>query len=225
MVSSLFPRIALGRYDPWRRTPSLEILNGKIRFLPGKGSHGEFDITDAAFPPGARIEYRVQKGDMYFEGDHGQALGRTLWVIGPDGSRELLATGFVLYMDLTVATRNLEKRRIPFRAVSFYEGRNGEQIETELSISSSRLQLPLALLLGSSGLWLGVIAGLFVHSAGFTIGIGAFGFAALAIATLRSTASKRAALVTVASTLLTYPVGYAVSVLVVRSAVGNFAGR
>jgi hypothetical protein len=33
-------------------------------------------------------------------------------VIEPDGSTNLLASGFVLYMDLTVAARNLEKRGI-----------------------------------------------------------------------------------------------------------------
>ncbi len=58
---------------------------------------------------------------MYFDGDHSQALGRTLWVIGPDGSKTLLASGFVLYMSLTVAARNLKERGIAFRAVSFYE--------------------------------------------------------------------------------------------------------
>src|SRR5260370_42625266 len=95
--------ISLGRWDPYRRTPSVSVRNGRIKFLPGPGTHGDFDLKEAAFPAGATLECRVEKGDMYFDGDHSQSLGRTLWVIEPDGSRSLLATGFVLYMSLTVA--------------------------------------------------------------------------------------------------------------------------
>jgi len=108
-------RIPLGRYDPWRRTPFLEIQDGKIRFLPGQGTESQFETTGAAFPPGSRIEYRIQKGDMYFEGDHSQSMGRTLWVIEPSGSKKLLASGFVLYVSLPVASRNLKKCGIPFK--------------------------------------------------------------------------------------------------------------
>jgi hypothetical protein len=100
----------------------------------------------------SRVEYRIKTGDMYFDGDHGQPLESTLWVIEPSGSKKLLASGFILYVDLTVAARNLEKRRVPFRAVSFYEEANGEPVETEISTSHSRLRLPLGLLLASSNL-------------------------------------------------------------------------
>lgn len=72
---------------------------------------------------------------MYFDGDHSQALGRTLWVIGPDGSKNLLASGFILYISLTIAARNLKKRGIPFRAVSFYEGKDGQVVDNEISIN------------------------------------------------------------------------------------------
>jgi len=73
---------------------------------------------------------------MFFDGDHSQSLGRTLWVIEPDGSRSLLATGFVLYMTLTVAARNLKKHGIPLRAVSFYESKDAQVVEKEISVQA-----------------------------------------------------------------------------------------
>jgi hypothetical protein len=135
MADSPYALISLGRWDPYRRTPSVAVRNGKIKFLPGPGTQGEFEANEAAFPEGAGLEYRVQKGDMYFDGDHSQALGRTLWVIGPDGSKNLLASGFILYISLTIAARNLKKRGIPFRAVSFYEGKDGQVVDNEISIN------------------------------------------------------------------------------------------
>ena len=146
MVNSQSPRIALGRYDPLRRTPCLEILDGEIKFLPGQGTKDQFETTAATFSPGSRVEYRVERGDKYFAGDHGQVLARTLWVIEPNGSRKLMASGFVIYINLLVAARNLEKVGIPFRAVSFYEGANGKLVETEISTSQSWPRLSVALL-------------------------------------------------------------------------------
>src|ERR1700678_2204272 len=224
MPLSQSPRVALGRYDLYRRTPSVELQNGKIKFLPGQWAK-EFESTDAAFPPGSRLEYRIQKGDMYFAGDHSQALGRTLWVIEPDGSRRLLASGFILYLDLTVAARNLQKLGVPFRAVTFYEGPNGEQVETELSISHSRLRIPMAFVLGSSNLWLGAVAGLFIHRVSYLIAIGMIAFLVLAIATVRSANSIRAALLKIISSLPIYGAGYAVAVVLVRFLASDLAGR
>jgi hypothetical protein len=223
MANSPSSRIALGTYDPWRRTPSLEIQHGKIKFLPGKGMQDQVETTEAAFPLGARVEYRIRKGDMYFKGDHSQALGRTLWVIEPDGSRKLLASGFSLYVHLGAASRNLERRGIPFRVVSFYEGTNGEPVETELSTSRSRLSV--GLFLASSNLWLGVIAGLFVHSVGYLIAIGALAFTVLAIATVRSAGPGRTAFIKMISALPTYAVGYAVAVVLARFIFGGISRR
>jgi len=81
MADSPYTPIVLGRWDPYRRTPSVAVQDGRIRFLPGTGTHGEFDAKEVAFPAGATLEYRVEKGDRYFDGDHGLSLGRTLWVI------------------------------------------------------------------------------------------------------------------------------------------------
>jgi hypothetical protein len=225
MTDLPYAPISLGRWDPFRRTPSVSLRNERIKFVPGSGTQGEFDVKEVAFPAGARLEYRVQKGDMYFDGDHSQALGRTLWVIEPDGSRNLLASGFILYIDLTLAARNLEKRSIPFRAVSFYEGKDGKAIETELSIAKSGLRLTTGLFLGFSNLWLGLIAGLFIHSVSYIIAIGVFGFSILAIITFRSATSKRVASLTIAWTLITYPTTYVVSVLLTRWVVSGLPGR
>jgi hypothetical protein len=217
--------ISLGRWDPYRRTPSVSLRNGRIKFLPGPGTQGQFLVKEAAFPAGARLEYRVQRGDMYFDGDHSQPLGRTLWVIEPDGGRSLLATGFVLYMSLTVAARNLKKCKIPFRAVSFYEWKDAQVVEKEFSISRSGARFTTGLFLGFSNCWLGILAGAFIHSLTQIIAIGAIAFVILAIITLRSAASKRVASLAIASTLFTYAAGYLVSVVLVRSILSGFTGR
>jgi hypothetical protein len=217
--------ISLGRWDPYRRTPSVSVRNGRLKFLPGPGTQSQFDIKDVAFPAGARLEYRVQKGDMYFDGDHSQPLGRTLWVIEPDGNRNLLASGFVLYMDLAVAGRNLAKRGIVFRAVSVYEGSDGQAVETELSIAKSGLHFMGGLFLGFSNVWLGLIAGLFIRRLSYIIGVGVIAFAIPAITTLRSAASKRAASLTIALTSITYSAGYVASVLLARWVVSGLIGR
>ncbi len=216
MADSPYALISLGRWDPYRRTPSVSVRNGRIKFLPGPGTQGEFDVKEAAFPAGARLEYRVQKGDMFFDGDYNQSLGRTLWVIEPDGNRSLLATGFVLYMSLTVAARNLEKRGIPFRVVSFYQGKDGQTVEEGISISHSGARFTSALFLGFSNLWLGIIAGLFVHRVGYVIAIGAVAFVVLAMARVHSAASRRTAFLNIISTLPIYAAGYAVAVVFVR---------
>jgi hypothetical protein len=216
MADLAYAPISLGRWDPYRRTPSVSVRNGRIKFLPGSGTQGEFDLKEAAFPAGARLEYRVEKGDMFFDGDHSQSLGRALWVIEPDGSRSLLATGFVLYMSLTVAERNLEKHGIPFRAVSFYKGKDGQIVEEGISIPHSGTRFPAAFFLGTSNLWLGVIAGLFVSGVGYLIAIGAIAFIVLATARLQSAASRRTAFLSIISTLPIYAAGYVVAVVFVR---------
>lgn len=224
MADSSDAPISLGRWDPYRRPPSVSFGNGKIKFLPGPGAQ-EFAAKEAAFPAGARLEYRVQMGDMYFDGDHSQSLGRTLWVVEPNGNRTLLADGFVLYINLTVAARNLKKREIPFRAVRFYEGKDKQIVEREISVAQSGRRLTTGLILGLSNLWLGGIAGVFLHSVAQITALGVFGFAILAIITLRSAASKRAASVSIALTLFSYAAGYLVVVLIVRSSLSSLPGR
>lgn len=216
MADSPQAPISLGRWDLYRRTPSVSVRNGRIKFLPGPGTQGQFNVKEAAFPPGATLEYRVEKGDMFFDGDHSQSLGRTLWVIEPDGSRSLLATGFVLYMSLTVAAGNLEKHGIPFRAVSFYKGKDGQIVENGISIPHSSARFTAALFLRFSNFWLGIIAGFFVHRVGYLIAIGAVAFTVLAMAMVHFAESRRTALLNIISTLPIYAAGYAVAVVCVR---------
>jgi hypothetical protein len=225
MADSPYAPISLGRWDPYRRTPSILPTNGKIKFLPGPGTEGEFGVKEVSFPMGAILEYRVQKGDMYFAGDHGQSLGRTLWAIEPDGGRHLLAEGFVLYISLTVAARNLKKHGIAFRAIGFYEGSDGQVVENEISIPDSGSWSAIGLFLGLSNFWLGALAGIFVHNVLQIIAIGASAFAIIAIVRLRVAASKRVAFAKIATMLFTYPIGYAVSVILARWVLGDLIGR
>lgn len=218
MADSPYAPISLGRWDPYRRTPSVSLRRGSIRFLPGPGTQSQFEVKDAAFPAGSRLEYRVQKGDMYFDGDHSQALGRTLWVIGPDGSKTLLASGLVLYMNLTVAARNLKERGIAFRAVSCYEAQDGQVVEKEITIPQSGAQFALGLALASSNLWLGLIAGLFVHAAAYLVAIGIIPFLLLTIATVRTAANRKSALVRIFSAAPTYAGVYIFAIILVRFA-------
>jgi hypothetical protein len=215
MVNS-HSRIALGRYDPWRRTPSLEIQDGTLEFLPGRGAQDQFQVTSAAFPPGSYVEYQIQKGDMYFEGDRSQTLRKTLSVVAPDGSRKQLASGSVLYVSLSVASRNLEKLGIPFRVVSVYEEPHGEKVETAIPTWHLRDRFPVGLLLGTSNLWLGTIAGFFIHRVAYLIALGTAALMVLTIAAVRSSASKRAALVKLVSVLPIYAGGYAFAVVLAR---------
>lgn len=216
MADSPYASISLGRWDPYRRTPSVSLRGGRIRFLPGRGTQGQFDFKEAPFPAGARLEYRVQKGDMYFDGDHSQVLGRTLWVIEPDGSRSLLASGFVLYMSLTVAARNLKRCGVPFRAVSLYEGKDGQVVENDIAIPTSGALVPAGLVLASCNLWLGFIAGLSVHKIGYLVSIGIIPFSILAIATLRTAVDRSTALVKMISTAPIYAATYISAIILVR---------
>ena len=217
MISSLRPlRIALGRWDPYLRVPSLELRDGKIKFLPGKGALNQFQTVEADFPSGSRIEYRVQKGDMFFEDDHAQSLERTLSAVEPNGSRKALASGLILYVGLGVAARNLQKIGIPFRAVSFYIGKDGHEVEREIPISRSTVRIARGLLLGSSNLLLGVIAGLFIRRTAALIVVGAIPFLVLAIAAFRDGTDRRAALVKMLTAVPIYATGYAVTVVLIR---------
>jgi hypothetical protein len=225
MADSRSATISLGRWDPYRRTPSILLLDGKLKFIPGPGTHGEFEVKEVKFPAGARLEYRIQNGDMFFDGDHSQPLGRTLWAVEPDGNKILMATGFVLYISPIVASRNLKERGIPFRVVSFYEGKDGQVVEREISIPQSGARITARVLLGFSNLWLGALAGAFVHNTTQIIAIGSCAFAILAIIRLRSAASKRVASVAVGLGLVSYAAGYSVSALVARSILSGFTGR
>jgi hypothetical protein len=161
---------------------------------------------------------------MYFDADHSQSLGRTLCVIAPDGSSTVLASGLILYVSLTVAARNLKKRGIPFRVVSFYEGTEGRVVEKEISIPQAEARFTTGLILGLSNLWLGAIAGAFIHNVNHIIALGAVAFAIVASVTLRSAPQKGVASLRI-GTLIRYGAGYVVAVVLVRSMFSAVAGR
>jgi len=79
-------------------------------------------------------------------------------------------------MSLKVAAGNLGQHGIPFRAVSFYKGKDGQIVENEISILHSGTRFTTSLFLGFSNLWLGIIAGLFVHRVGYLVAIGTVAF-------------------------------------------------
>jgi len=217
-------RIALGWvHDPWRRGPAIELRDGKITFLPGKSMRDVFPAAEAAFPAGSRLEYRIETGDRYIDGDRGQVLGRSLWVIEPDGTKELLVRGFTIYVQPDVAASNLKRAGIPFRVLKTYDGPNGQHIETDVAVTvaRSRLQFRVALILGTSSLWLGALAGFFIRDIGAVVVVGVAAFVALAVAAICTGFSKRTTLINLVAALPTYAAGYALAVVCVRHVVGR----
>jgi hypothetical protein len=217
-------RIALGRpLDAFNRVPVIELQDGKIAFLPGQSMRDIIAPTEAAFPAGARLEYRIEMGDMYFDGDRGERLGCSLWVIEPDGGRKLLARDFNLYVDFNLAALNLKRAGIPFEVSRVYDGPNGQHLESDITptLARSRHQLPIAFLVGTSSLWLGALAGFFIRDIWIVTGLGTVAFTVFAIAATRLNVSKRTAFLKLIATLPSYAGGYALAVVCVRHLVGR----
>jgi len=207
--------VSLGPYDPFKRVPSLSFQDGKVTFIPGRGS-SEFATTQTQFPPGSRIERRSEMGDLYFTGDHSLHLASSLWVIRPDGSKELLAQGFTVYVHRRAAARNLERAGIPFKIVNFYREPNGHIVENEIKITSSPLRSASVIVLGMSSIWLGALAALLTSDLRYLICIGMVGLCVLAVAITKGNSSKRSALLKVLSIIPSYAGGYGFAVVVVR---------
>ncbi len=219
-------RIALGRtQDAFNRVPFIEFHDGNITFQPGQSMRDTFTAAKAAFPPGARLEYRIETGDMYIDGDRGQALGRSLWVIKPDGTRELLVRGFNIYVDFELANLHLKSAGIPFQVMKVYEGPEGQHVETDVTptMARSHRRLSVDVLIGTSSLWLGALAGLFFRDIRYVIAVGAAAFVVFAIATIRSSIPKRTAFLKLLATLPSYAGGYTFAVVCVRYFVGRSA--
>jgi hypothetical protein len=77
------------------------------------------------------------------------------------------------------------------------------------------------ILVGTSSLWLGALAGFFIHNVWTVSVLGTAAFAIFATATLCSSASKRTALLKLIATLPSYAGGYAVAVVCVRYLFGK----
>ena len=209
-----------GRRD-WTRVVSLEVRNGKIAFLPSRTMRqGGYTASEAFFPDGARVECHVETGDRYFTEDHGQFLRKSLWIVAPNGTKQKL----IDYADRVSLRRmaiNLPNSGVPFRVIRTYDGQEGEHTEADVTADYTRIRSVLwkpkvfAVLVGTSGLWLGALAGALVHSGGYAIAIGVVGYGLTAVLTLGSNASKRAALVQIASIIPSYAGGYALMVILV----------
>ena len=155
-------------------------------------------------------------GDLYFSGDHSLHLSSALWVIRPDGIRELLAQGYTLYIHPRAAARNLERAGIPFKVVSFYQEPNGHEAENEIEITRSRLRPASVILLGTSSIWLGAITALLTHDLRYVISVGVVGLCALAIAITKGGSSNRSGLLKIVSIIPSYAGGYVLAVVVTR---------
>jgi hypothetical protein len=206
--------VPLGPYDPFKRVPSVSFQDGKVTFAPGRGSP-EFAKVQTEFPTGARLEYRQEKGDLYFAGDHSLHLGSSLWVVRPDGSRESLAQGYSLYIHRRVAARNLEFAGVPFKVVSYYQLPNGHVVENDIKISRSPLVSASFLLLATSSIWLGALTAFLTHELRYIVLVGVLGLCVLALALMRGGSSKRSGLIKVLSITPSYAGGYGVAVVVV----------
>lgn len=81
---------------------------------------------------------------MYFDGDHSQSLGRTLWVITPDGSKNRLASAFILYK---FGGRGEKTEQTPdsFPDGKFLRGNDGQVVEQEILIPQSGARFTTAL--------------------------------------------------------------------------------
>ncbi len=213
--------------DHWRRVAFLELRDGRAILVPDRRMRSiGYKAAEAPFPIGSRLEYHIETGDRYFTGDHAQVLNRTLWAVEPNGTRHQLLESAV-YLNLKTAATNLQRLGIPFSVVKTYDGQEGEHTEADVTKDYIRASArawnrgPIAILIGSSGLWLGALAGALVPNAGCVIAIGFLGYAAIAIVAIRSNLLKPTALIQLLATIPSYGGGYAVAALVSRHIVNR----
>ena len=195
---------------------------GRIAFLPSQRMHqiaGDVRV-EAPFPVGSRLECHIDTADLYVTGDNGMVLQRSLWAARPDGTKQQLV-GRTTELNLMRMTSNLSDAGIPFRVVKIYDGMEREHTETDVtgdysSTSGKTWKHGLvAFLEGTSSLWLGLVAGILVHKVAPAIAIGVAGCVFLGVVRLRTSMSKRSALIQVATVLPSYAAGYAFAVIAV----------
>jgi hypothetical protein len=206
----------------WNRVASIEVREARIAFLPSQRMHqiaGDVGV-EAPFPVGSRLECHIDTADLYVAGDNGMVLQRSLWVAHLDGTKQQLV-GRTTELNLTRMTSNLSDSGIPFRVVKIYDGMEGEHTETDVtgdytSTSGKTWKQGLvALLVGTSSLWLGLAAGILVHKVAPAIAIGVAGCVFVGVVRMRTSMSKRSALIQVATILPSYAAGYAFAVIAV----------
>jgi len=176
--------------------------------------------VEAPFPLGSQLECHIDTADLYAAGDHGMVLQRSLWVARPDGKKQQL-TGRATELNLTRMTSNLSKSGVPFRVVKTYDGMEGKHTETDVTADYTSAsgktwkQGLVGLLIGTSGLWLGLVAGILVHKVAPAIAIGLAGWVFFGVVRLHTSMSKRSALIQPATILPSYAGGYAFAVIAV----------
>jgi len=208
-----------GQLD-WQRVAYIELRDGEIALVPSRVMRQMgYMSARASFPDGSCVECCIETGDRYFTGDHGQCLQRSLWIVSPNRTKQKLAilTGDVSTKRLLA---NLPPSGVPFRAIKVYDGQEGEHTETDVTAryvltSSSPWKKISVVLIGTSSLWLGCIAGTLIHSAPSAIALGIVGYLLVAGLTVYSKTSKRSVLIQAGSLIPTYAGGYALAVIAV----------
>jgi hypothetical protein len=168
-------------------------------------SYGAIESVHADFPPGSKLECHVEKGDAFFSGDHAQVLRSSLWIAKPDGSRSALLPDFATQMDLNTSAVNLRTSGIPLRVIQVYDGQ-GVHTEQDITQESTRSkQRPiLKFLAGTSSLFIGALAGGFVHDLRIVAMIGLVAFVVIAVVTMRPGQSRKSTLVQLATLVPSY---------------------
>jgi hypothetical protein len=202
----------------WSTVPFLDLDGERMRiraagrFNPGKAP------VEVPFPRGSHLEYHNQYGDLVFDNDGGQHLGYVLKVIRSDRTKSSIEMGYITGIQPNVAAENLQKHGIGFHLIRDYDGQHGEHSETELTAQSSAGKYPgLQLLLGTSSIWLGFIAGWFVRSLGITILIGVTGFVLVTLFLLLTSNSRRATVVHLLLAIPSYGLTYAAVTFALRT--------
>jgi hypothetical protein len=201
----------------WDGITYIQLQDETIAYIPSRMMRRQgCAVASAPFPAGSGLECHIATGDRYFTGDRGQMLLKSLWVVQPDGTRHNLLSD-VIDLNLRTMLTNLHNRGTSFRVIKLYDGQAGEHSETDITdqyIRPSR-QRRTPILLGTSGLWLGVLASVLSHSAVYVSGIGVLGFTTMAVFSLHSETSRRSALVHVVTLIPSYAAGYAFAVVAV----------
>ena len=214
----LYRQYAHGPRD-WDRVNHFELRDGKIAFIPSRRMRQMgYESAGASFPMDAGVEFHIETGDRYLTGDHGQCLNRSIWVVQPTGTKQKLLD-FAVEVNPRMMADNLSRCGIPLRVIKIYDGQDGQHVETDVTgtymqpAKKARARRPLSILLGTSSLWLGLLAGFSFHRLEYVIAIGLAGFAVMSILALRSAGSKRAALIQLLTTIPSYAAGYAFAVI------------
>jgi hypothetical protein len=208
----------------WDRTPHLELRDGRIKFVPSRRmDFAGCTANEMSFPVGSRLEYHVEISDGYLRGDHAQVMGGSLWVKPPVGmKRQLVDCGG--HLNVRTAQANVSNSGITFTVIKVYDGMEGEHTETDVTAdyvrdsAKARSVMPINIVVGTSSLWLGAIAGALFHNTGYVIAIGILGYTAVAItaAAIGRKTGKRIPLIGLATVIPTYGAGYAAMAVIAR---------